>query len=201
MARVTYNDPEGVAESVTWHGRELKAGEALDVEDTAENQAFLNAAEGNPYFDVADRKKLEGEAPQPQKFETRKLSPHERGQLAKQDGRPRSVPPFYRGKDESEEWLKGYDGEPSGASATVSESPTSAGPTGPMSAGSTSAFNNPQGTGQADQNTDLSQGQNAATAERAPRPVDGPADPSQLAQTGQQSPQGQRQAADLTSGA
>jgi hypothetical protein len=93
MARVTYNDPEGTAETVTWHGRELKAGEAVDVEDTAENQAFLDAAEGNPFFQVESRKKLEekDKAPAPTKFENRKLSPRERGELAKQDGKPRSV--------------------------------------------------------------------------------------------------------------
>ncbi len=203
MARVTYNDPEGTAETVTWHGRELTAGEGVDIEDTAENQAFLDAAEGNPYFTVENRKKLEEEdkAPQPTKYENRKLSPRERGELAKKDGKPRSVPVFYRGKDESEDWLKGYDGEPSEPSAEVSDHPSSAGPTGPMSAGSSSAFSNPQGTGKADQNTDLSQGQNAATAGRsAPRPIDGPANPANTAETGQQSPRGQKQAGDLTGG-
>jgi hypothetical protein len=71
-----------------------------------------------------------------------------------------------------------------------------------MSAGSSSAFSNPQGTGQADQNTDLSQAQNAATLESsAPRPIDGPANPANTAETGQQSERGQQQAADLTSGA
>jgi hypothetical protein len=203
MAKVVYNDPEGVAESVTFFGHAMTAGQEIEVEDTAEHQAFLDAAEGNPFFSVADRKKLEEgkESLPPVKYENRKLSPYDRGQLAKEDGKPRSVPVFYRGKDESEEWLKGYDGEPNAPAATVSESPTSEAPAGPLSAGSSSAFSNPTGTGQADQNLDFSQGQNAATASSAPRPIDGPANPANTAETGQQSDRGQRQSGDLTGGA
>lgn len=34
-----------------------------------------------------------------------------RGIAARKEGKPRSVPPAYRGKDEEKRWLLGYDGQ------------------------------------------------------------------------------------------
>jgi hypothetical protein len=154
MARVTYNDPSGVAETVNWHGREHKAGEPVDVEDAPENQAYLDAAEANPFFTVEDRQELEQEgdnAPPPVKYENRKLTPFERGQVAKQDGKERSIPVYYRGKDEAEEWLQGYDSDSPVSSAPVADHPTSEARPGPLSPGSSSSLSPPQGNGEADQ--------------------------------------------------
>jgi hypothetical protein len=91
MARVTYNDPSGVAETVKWHGREHKAGEPVDVEDAPENQAYLDAAEANPFFTVEDRQELQQEGDNSPSYEIREQEAHAiRARPSRQAGRQRA---------------------------------------------------------------------------------------------------------------
>jgi hypothetical protein len=57
MAKITYNPPEGEAESVTWAGKTFKKGEAVEVDEkTEQGRGMLMKAQNNRFFEAAEPK-------------------------------------------------------------------------------------------------------------------------------------------------
>jgi hypothetical protein len=100
MPLVTYNAPQDDSEVVTYMGVKFFSGHPIEV-DASEHAALIGKALGNPHFNV------EGADEAATKDDPK--TPAERGSAAAIAGKPRSVPPAYRGKSEEIEWLTGYD--------------------------------------------------------------------------------------------
>jgi hypothetical protein len=100
MAKVTYTAPEDDSEVVTYMGVKFFSGQPKEIDDEAEAGLLAKAA-GNPFFTV------DGAAPV--KAKEAPASPAAKGAAAAAAGKPRTVPPAYRGKPAEVEWLTGYD--------------------------------------------------------------------------------------------
>lgn len=100
MAKVTYTAPEDDSEVVTYMGVKFFAGRAVELDDD-EHAALIAKACTNPLFDVSDTSPAKAKEPA--------SSPAAKGAAAAAAGKPRNVPPAYRGKPAEVEWLTGYD--------------------------------------------------------------------------------------------
>lgn len=100
MAKVTYNAPEDDSEVVTYMGIKFFSGQPKEIDgDTEAGANLLAKADGNPFFDV------DGDVP----AKAAPATPAAKGAAAAAAGKPRNVPPAYRGKPAEVEWLTGYD--------------------------------------------------------------------------------------------
>jgi hypothetical protein len=103
---ITYNDDEdGAAPKVTWHGRDFITGKAIEV-DEDRDAALIEAAGGNPFFEVKDGSPSAAASAN---------SPYDKGYKAGSEGKEKSVPVAYRSKPEGDVWSAGWD---DGARAT-----------------------------------------------------------------------------------
>jgi hypothetical protein len=107
MPTITYTDLDGGAPSVEFHGKTFLSTVPVEV-DEEQDAELLEAAKENRFFEVSDS----GSAPKEESTAQAK------GRKAAEDGKPRSVPPAYRGKPEAAAWAYGYDQAVSAGSTT-----------------------------------------------------------------------------------
>lgn len=100
-ATITY---VGNAEGASAWNHDFSSGKALETDD----EAVIAKARSNPYFEVKGGPKDESGKEQPVAKQA-PVSARTRGADAKAAGKPRNVPPAYRGKADEKEWLGGYD--------------------------------------------------------------------------------------------
>lgn len=98
MATITYTDLDGGAPSITFRGKTFLSTVPVEV-DEEQDKDLIEAAKENRFFDVDEG----GSAPKEESTAQAK------GRKAAEDGKPRSVPPAYRGKPEASAWAYGYD--------------------------------------------------------------------------------------------
>lgn len=101
-ASITY---VGNAEGVSAWGYDFSGS---DKPFETEDEAIIAKARSNPSFDVKGGPKDESGKEQPV-VKQPAVSARERGATAKAAGKPRNVPPAYRGKADEKEWLAGFD--------------------------------------------------------------------------------------------
>jgi hypothetical protein len=100
MATVTFIGDEA---EVVWCGVRFERGKPTPTD----HPHILEKAKNNQFFKVSSERKAKAEdAPEPEDGEDAVFA---KGAKAKADGKPRNVPPAYRGKDAEVRWLAGYD--------------------------------------------------------------------------------------------
>lgn len=101
MGTVTFigEEPE-----VVWCGVRFERG----VPVKTDHPHILAKAKDNQFFKVASERKAKAEETEDDNSEDAVAA---KGAKAKADGKPRNVPPAYRGKEAEARWLAGYDGE------------------------------------------------------------------------------------------
>ena len=105
MAKFTYDGVEGAADpkGTFAFGVYFPIGKAVEIDDPA----VIGKLGGHPHFSASDKEAKDAEheaGTGPANDKAR-----DGGRKARIDGKPRSVPPAYRGKPEGEAWLAGYD--------------------------------------------------------------------------------------------
>lgn len=104
MAKITYLGDQ----PTTWAGVHFEPNKAVEVT----NPHILKKAPHNPFFKVGGARAEKADEPDTSAEGTDKATAG--GAAAKAAGKPRNVPPAYRGKPAEAAWLEGYDAEPAG---------------------------------------------------------------------------------------